>query len=276
MKSVQRIAIGVAAVWVSASALLACQDDDTVGQGATNPDMMNAQPDATATTTEEPDGSTTPAVDGSAADGSAADASVAADASDAGSSPATGDAGVVSCAAYCSAIAAACTGNNAQYLSNDECMTACALLPLGTSGATTGNSVACRITHAGYAAMGTTNPHCWHAGPFGYGGCGDECDDFCLLATSFCSVAGGFDAGAPPYASTSACSTACAGFTKIDDVGGGGTFAIDGGYNAAGPSGGNTLDCREWHLDNALAGPGSSTGQELHCNHVGATSPTCN
>jgi hypothetical protein len=273
MKSVKRIVIGVAAVWVSASALLACQDDDTIGGPVTNPYAMNSQTDAAATTTEEAD-STTPAVDGSAADGTtAADGSAAAD----GTAAADGsDAGVVTCAAYCSAIAAACTGNNAQYLNNDECMTACALLPLGTAGATTGNSVACRITHAGYAAMGTTNPHCWHAGPFGYGGCGDECDDFCLLATSFCSVSGGFDAGAPPYASTSACTTACAGFTKVDDVGGGGTFAIDGGYNAAGPTGGNTLDCREWHLDNALAGPGSSTGQELHCNHVGATSPTCN
>ena len=60
--------------------------------------------------------------------------------------------------------------------------------------------------------------------------------------------------------------------TKIDNADGGGNF--DGGYNAAGPTGGNTLDCREYHLGAALVDH-TAAHQQLHCNHVGMTSVTC-
>jgi hypothetical protein len=171
---------------------------------------------------------------------------------------------------------AACTGAYAQYSSTTECMTACALLPAGDAGDALGNSIACRTTHAGYAMTmdGGQNPHCWHAGPYGYGGCGTECESFCLLATTYCTTAGGFDGGPPPYASNADCKTACDTFARIDDVDGGGKF-VDGGFNAAGPASGNTFDCREYHLGAALAGPGMTGGQELHCNHPGVDSGTC-
>jgi hypothetical protein len=168
-----------------------------------------------------------------------------------------------------------CTGIYKQYMDVGECMTACALLPLGTPNDASGNTIGCRTTHAGLAKTVGLNPHCWHAGPFGGGACADECQNFCLLATSYCSAAGGFDGGAPPYGSMSTCTTSCAGFPRIDDDDGGQVFGTDGGYNAAGPTGGNTLDCREWHLGIALDMPGSNAGQNLHCNHVGAMSPTC-
>jgi hypothetical protein len=263
MKSVYRIGLGVVVALASAGGVLACQDDDTASNNPLPGFPPPPEMDATMASGSEPDSTTQAPEEASSPDGG---------------SPATdaGDAGAVTCAAYCQAVMSACQGGYSQYLSTDECMTACALLPLGAAGDAMGNTVACRITHAGYAAHGVPNPHCWHAGPFGYGGCGDECDDFCLLATTFCSLDGGFDGGPPPYASTAACSTACAGFARVEDVDGGGLFTTDGGYNAAGPMSGNTLDCREWHLDNALAGPGLVGGQEQHCNHVGATSPTCN
>ncbi len=264
MKSIHRIALGAVLTAGSAAFFLACQSDDS----------SPAQPgnDAAATqdvTTMNTDtGSESDA--GTAETGSPADGEVSPETS-------TGtDAGAVSCTTYCAAVMGICTGSYKQYLDNTECMTACALLPPGMPGDTSGNTVGCRTTHAGYAATMGLNPHCWHAGPFGYQGCGTECESFCMLATSYCSVDGGFDAGAPPYASQNDCTAACAGFPKIDDADGGGAVGIDGGYNAAGPMGGNTLDCREWHLDNALDGPGMALGQELHCPHVAADSGTCN
>jgi hypothetical protein len=165
----------------------------------------------------------------------------------------------------------ACTGANAQYVSMDACMHACPFFPVGMAGDTSGNTLGCRATHAGLAAMSGTNPHCWHAGPYGYGACGTECEGFCTLATTWCTPDGGFDGGAPPYASDSACLTACAGFKRIDDADGG-AVGLDGGYNATGPGSGNTLDCREYHLGASLAG---GADQQLHCQHPGATSPTC-
>ncbi len=189
---------------------------------------------------------------------------------DAGAS-ATPDAGSapLSCSAYCTAIKAACTGANAQYATDAACMNACANIPLGTAADTMGNTVGCRTYHAGLAAT-TPNPHCWHAGPYGYGACGDECESFCLLATTWCTPAGGFDGGAPPYASDSACTTSCAGYKQIDSADAG--VGLDGGFNAQGPGGGNTLDCREYHLGASFAGGGM---QQLHCQHPGATSATC-
>ena len=150
-------------------------------------------------------------------------------------------------------------------------MHACPNFPVGMAGDVSGNTLGCRTTHAMYATM-NTNPHCWHAGPYGYGACGDECAGFCTLATTWCTPAGGFgaDAGAPPYASDSACLTACAGYKQIDSADAG--VGLDGGYNAQGPASGNTLDCREYHLGASLAG---GAMQQLHCQHPGMTSPTC-
>src|ERR1019366_7497179 len=259
MSLVHRIGLGTVFALASASVWLGCGSDDT--NSGPSPGMDGGAMDVTAPTpdtgTEGDSGTVGPKDSGAMADTGG------------------GDAATVSCSAYCAAVMGTCTGNDKQYLDMGECMTACALLPSGTPGAASGNSVACRTTHAALAASGGVVPHCWHAGPFGYGACGTECESFCLLATSYCSADGGFDAGPPTYGSLTDCTTACAKFPRIDDVDGGGNVGVDGGYNASGPTGGNTLDCREWHLDNALDGPGSASGQEFHCMHVGATSPVC-
>ncbi len=188
---------------------------------------------------------------------------------DAGNSNPPEAGAALSCSAYCTAVMAACTGGHAQYVSNDACLNACAHIPLGTAADTSGNTLGCRAYHAMLAAS-TPAPHCWHAGPYGYGACGDECESFCTLATTWCTPAGGFDGGAPPYADDTACKTSCAGYKQIDSADGG--LGLDGGYNAQGPASGNTLDCREYHLGASFAG---GAMQALHCQHPGANSPTC-
>jgi hypothetical protein len=239
----------------AASLSLACSSSSPAPAG-TGPVDAAGESDATTTTpptdagTPEPDTGTTPPAD---------------------TGTSTGEAGpaALSCTSYCAAIMSACTGPNAQYGSTDDCMHACPNFPVGMAGDTSGNTLGCRTTHAMLAAS-ATNPHCWHAGPYGYGACGDECAGFCTLATTWCTPAGGFDGGAPPYASESACLTSCAGYKQIDAADGG--LGLDGGYNAQGPAGGNTLDCREYHLGASLAG---GAMQQLHCQHPGMTSATC-
>ena len=179
-----------------------------------------------------------------------------------------GDAGPLDCPTYCAAVMANCTGGNQQYETNDACLRACKFLPLGTAGDPTGNTVACRIKHAGFAKT-TPDPHCWHAGPFGYGACGDECGDFCQLVTSYCSADGGLTTQ-PPYATLAACQTACGGYVQIDSSDAG--VDKDGGFYASGPGAGNTLDCREYHLGNALT---NAANQKIHCSHTSSTSVVC-
>jgi hypothetical protein len=167
------------------------------------------------------------------------------------------------CTAYCAAIQTTCTGNDQQYLTTLECMNACAFFPPGSASDTTGDTLGCRIYHTGLAAMGTPNPHCWHAGPYGAGVCGSNCENFCALAVDWCSPDAGFT-GTPPYDNNADCMTACNGFTSAD----GG--ADPEAFSANGPPSGNTLDCREYHLGNALnSAPGAGT-QGTHCPHAAA------
>jgi hypothetical protein len=174
-----------------------------------------------------------------------------------------GGAGSPNCTAYCSAIMQVCTMANAQYQSQAECLTACQFFPPGAATDTSGNTLGCRVYHTGLAATNVI-PHCWHAGPFGYGACGDQCGDFCMLATSYCAPDAGYMGDAAPYSSPDACAAACPTFPVVagSDAG----FAVDGGFYAMGPPSGNTLDCREYHLGNALS---STALQQVHCPHPG-------
>lgn len=77
------------------------------------------------------------------------------------------------CMRYCTAITAACTGANAQYDDMADCLSFCASsnIPNGMSGDMAGNTLECRIYHAG-VAMGAPATHCPHAGPSGDNVCG--------------------------------------------------------------------------------------------------------
>ncbi len=88
--------------------------------------------------------------------------------------PVDGGGGTATCAMYCSTVMMNCTGDNAQYASAAECMSYCTAAgwPAGMDGATSGNSIACRIYHGGTPAMGEPATHCPHAGPTGGATCG--------------------------------------------------------------------------------------------------------
>jgi len=74
------------------------------------------------------------------------------------------------CAAYCDVIQAACgtSGTNSQFADTATCLTACATYATtGTFRDSTGNTLQCRMYHAGVAQAGTTDDktlHCPHAG----------------------------------------------------------------------------------------------------------------
>jgi hypothetical protein len=172
------------------------------------------------------------------------------------SSGMSADAGTAStaCKTYCAAIQGACvSAGDQQYADDAECLAACALLESATLPA--GNTLACRTTHAGYA-VATPYPHCWHAGPYGFSVCGDECASFCALAAKACPTAygqGGCEGRCMSYAKAAAPDTA--GATGV--------------YTASGPKTGNTLDCREYYLGEALQGTAAA------CADVAEVSSHC-
>ena len=181
---------------------------------------------------------------GGAADGGAEGASDVTLAPDLGAADAPPvDTEAITCDNYCARVMANCTGDAAQYADIATCKRLCADLPLGDAGDTGGDTVACRMYHAGAPAMQSASFHCPHAGPFGGEVCGTRCGAFCLLAGSACPTE--YDAGA--------CDAACG--TKF-------RFAPDAGESPAGPTSGNTLNCREYHLVAAFGDPGT------HCPHI--------
>jgi hypothetical protein len=157
------------------------------------------------------------------------------------SSGMSADAGTAStaCKTYCAAIQGACvSAGDQQYADDAECLAACALLESATLPA--GNTLACRTTHAGYA-VATPYPHCWHAGPYGFSVCGDECASFCAIAAKACPAAYG----------QGGCEGKCMSYAKAAAPD---TTRATGAYTASGPTTGNTLDCREYYLGEALQG----------------------
>jgi hypothetical protein len=149
----------------------------------------------------------------------------------------------LTCAFYCDQITANCTGDNAQYVTRDECMRACDAFPKGSLSDTQGNTLGCRIYHSGAPSVSAPATHCPHGGPFGFGGCGSQCEGFCEVV----DVACGADAG---LFTNGGCLTECPRWTS------------NGAPSPKGPA----LQCREYHLGVALFAPAA------HCPHLG-TSP---
>ncbi len=151
------------------------------------------------------------------------------------------------CNSYCTAIGKICTGANQQYLDNGTCLKMCAGIPGGDAGATMGDTLACRVYHATVASQSAMNAttHCPHAGPYGLGQCGNECEDFCARYATGCP-------GNMSYGNT--CVTTCNSFAHSD----GGVLDTTGAP---------TINCREYHLENAYANDGGGG----HCDHSGKT-----
>jgi hypothetical protein len=151
----------------------------------------------------------------------------------------SGSAGTPDCATYCTKIQANCTAANAQYSSSADCMASCSHFTVGMAADTSGNTLGCRVYHAGNAMTDPTT-HCVHAGPGGGGVCGTPCEGFCSLVTAECPT---------QYPSASTCATECA------------AYAQDPAYSASQTSG-DTLACRLYHATAA------STDPTTHCPHT--------
>ena len=161
----------------------------------------------------------------------------------------TGDVPESGCDMYCVAMATSCVGEHSQYPTLDSCEGACAGLPPGAPGVTSGNSLSCRAYHAGMASI-DPGLHCVHAGPGGAGACGQNCEGFCAIATATCPS---------EHPDFNACLVACGGFDDSEP------------YNVNNAEG-DTLACRLYHLSIAATNEGEA---EVHCPHTIADSPVC-
>lgn len=157
-----------------------------------------------------------------------------------------------SCTDYCTTIAANCTAANLMYANTNECMATCMRFTPGTVGQTSGNTLGCRLYHAGNAAGSQQNAdtHCRHGGPGGDGLCGSNCEGFCTIVLGSCT-GGNMQFGG----SMTTCMTECAAFN---------TSPI---YVANAT--GNNFACRLYHATAAANAPGT------HCSHVATASPVC-
>jgi hypothetical protein len=284
MKALHGFGFAIIGTLLSAGSWLACSGDDNKGGGgSSSTTTTNHDGGATSnssTTQGTSGGSTTSATTSATPDGGRD----AGDAGDAGDATADASDGDVPCSTYCADIVSACgtdkTDPFAQYQSLAECLEVCPLLRRSTDPNV--NNIGCRDTHAHLAMNIAKDPHCWHAGPYGYGVCGDPCKSFCTIDTEFCSddAGTGYD-GAAPYSSVAACETQCPSYPVITpfDAGDAGLVYVDsGGFFAwaTNTSGANTLDCREYHILNAIntdpdAG-GNVNAPNIHCGHTASIS----
>jgi hypothetical protein len=142
-------------------------------------------------------------------------------------------------------------------MSDNDCTTVCAALPLGGSIGGSADDIACREYHAGLAPTDATT-HCPHAGAFGADTCGAHCDAFCTIDIAVCGSGAG-----KPYVDLATCKTACMAYARA---------AAGSQVNAAGPTAGNTFDCRAWHL---LKAADANANVATHCPHTAAVSTPC-
>jgi hypothetical protein len=149
------------------------------------------------------------------------------------------------CEEYCASILASCTTTLAQYRDQATCLASCALFPPGEPGADSGDSLACRVTHAALA-VDEPDPHCRHAGPSGGGVCGAPCDAYCDIVMGVCEL----------YGDDGACMDTCAGFPEV-------------GMYSTRQSRGDSVECRIFHATLATEDPQS------HCGTAGPDSTPC-
>lgn len=157
------------------------------------------------------------------------------------------------CEQYCDAITEGCTGDSTQYTDRDACLAACPAFPEGSPGDTNVNSLHCRL---GYALKAPSEPitYCTWAGPGGDGQCGSNCEGFCTLMGSTCTLA---STGTPGhfFETTEECLAACEAVPSL------------GNYCATDTSttgGADLFECRLYHVAAALY----ADDPEVHCPHA--------
>jgi hypothetical protein len=156
------------------------------------------------------------------------------------------------CLDYCNTVQTSCTGKSAQYASQVACLAVCEQLPAGTVGATSGNSVQCRVGRAQLAATtGEPANYCFSAGPGGGGVCGTDCDAYCTLMTAKCPTELG---------NLAQCRTSC---SLVPDLS---LPPTNLRYDASQQSG-DSLQCRLFHVSAASVDPVG------HCGHAAGDTP---
>lgn len=183
--------------------------------------------------------------------------------------PPTLDAGTdgalaISCDTYCALMDKNCnwSSSNGEYFDLPACLQMCAVFDQGGQIAPDGtDSLGCRMSYALQAAQ-APEPNCRFAGLTGGGKCGkDLCSHFCQVDIARCNTA---PVNTPAYdAGASECASQCAGYTYL---------GVDSGAELNGMESGNTLNCRIWHLNNAM---GVTSKGVFHCPHTAQVSMTC-
>ena len=241
----RHVGVGLAIAFTCAGAWLGCS------AGTGEPSGERASADASST----PDAGGPIETDGASGDAARDSAPVLGDGSTTPSSP--------ECVTYCNTLQGACNGDYPQFGTMKACLTGCALYPPGKpddqSGS--GNTLKCRQQHATSSLTGTY--HCFHAGPFGYAGCGAMCEGFCQIAMGWCAAS----AGGAPFASAAACTAECESFPWAPS--GPDSLAA---FRETGPTSGNTLECREFQLVKALE---SNADRDVYCPRAATNSTAC-
>lgn len=199
-----------------------------------------------------------------------------------GSLPFPQDYADITCDNYCNLISEGCPYQaslfDTEYLSPAVCSSMCSVgwEPTGaaldpSTEPMPSDSLACRIWHANAAIEGyphnDPHTHCPHAGPLGGLACdpggSDYCTPFCRLDIAVCN---GDNAQYMPGASTNDQMTACLAACEADGGYPGYPYSINATGNVTTdlvPQG-NTINCRMYHLENAIF-----TGDPItHCPHT--------
>jgi hypothetical protein len=188
----------------------------------------------------------------------------------AGMSGAAGGAGIAVCTNYCTTIMANCTGPNQQYADMANCMKVCSYIPAGTPTDSGTDSIGCRANAAAAAKSDTADvvkSQCFGAGPLSYAVCGEDTDEFCNIAASYCPGA---------YKSVDDCNNVTGLQTRVIPE----NTVTPGLYNSMWDPGANatpdikdTLECRAYYLFiKALASPANQT---MYCPDIANMSATC-
>jgi hypothetical protein len=158
------------------------------------------------------------------------------------------------CLDYCDTVGTACTGKNQQYATQIACLAVCEQLQPGNPGATSGNTVECRLGLADQALRtGEPSNYCYAAGPGGAGVCGSDCEGFCTMMTQKCTQMGTF----------SQCVNSCLLVPDLSQA------PTNLRYDSSQQSG-NSLQCRLFHVSAASVDPVG------HCVHAAGQTPCSN
>jgi hypothetical protein len=144
------------------------------------------------------------------------------------------------CKDYCATVMDACTGDDAQYTTEEICLGVCAKLDPGDDEDVGSNTVACRLFYANDAKR--EHDSCKAAGPGGDGVCGTDCEAYCQLFPTVCPTD-------YKYGSTKDCLKFC------------NALPTHNGLDVSTDHDGDSVECRLVHLSSATTKP-------EHCPHA--------